>query len=413
MQYQDLIEKMAFRKLTPIQIATFNKFNNKKHLVGVAPTGTGKTHAYLIPLVGEITFDVMKLQAIIVVPTNELVNQVKLMIEPLLDEKVKLKVYDSKVDKKREYAWLEKYQPHIVIATPDKVIDFSNHGLNIGSTKYFILDEADMMFDEAFLSQIDNIINRINNAKYLLFSATINESMYTFIKKYFGAYDLIDTSNEHELKIEQRLIKSGLDNRDDIFLKVVNSLNPYLAIVFVSKKDNQDAVYNLLSDQGLKVGLLSAKLNQHQRKNMIKDIHDLKYQYIVASDLASRGLDFDCSHVINYDLPRDLEFFRHRSGRTGRMEKDGIVITIVNNNDRNKVRKLEELGNKFIEYKFEKGLMVTDKKEKSNIVSDEEMEKIKKIPKPKKVKPNYRKKNREKISKVKKEVRSKNYAKNR
>ncbi|VEU80615.1 DEAD/DEAH box helicase [Haploplasma axanthum] len=412
MKYINEIEKMGFAKLTPIQTEIINNFNNKRNLVGVAPTGTGKTHAYLIPLIGNIDVTKDEVQAIIIVPTNELVNQVKRMVEPL-SENIKIKSYDSKIDKGREIAWLDKYQPQLVISTPERLIDLSNNGLKINTSKYFVLDEADMMFDESFLKQIDLIIGRVSTAKFLLFSATITENMHMFIKKYFGVYDLIDTSKDHKLKIEHRLVKASLDNRIDTLNDLLRVLNPYLAIIFVSKKEDQTKIFDLLLDKGLSVTQLSSSLNQHQRKRVINDIIDLKYQYVVASDLAARGLDFDVSHVINYDLPYKLEFFKHRSGRTGRMEKEGIVITIVDNNDRNKVKRLEEMGFKFNEYRISSSEMIILSKEPKNKITNDELNAMKRIPKPKKVKPNYRKKNGDIVKSAKREVRRKNYAKNR
>lgn len=412
MNIEKYIKQLNFNNLTPIQSETIKHFNSNKNLVGVAPTGTGKTHAYLIPLIASINTNIDSLQAIIVLPTNELVNQVRLMLEPLLTDDIKVKTYDSKINKIREYEWLSKYQPHIVIATPERIYDFSQNGLKIDVAKYIILDEADMMFDEDFLKQIDAFVVRTKQAKYFLFSASITENMYTFIKKYFGVYDLIDTTNQHELKIEQRLIKTNFNNRLEILEQILNTITPFFCLIFVTKKEDQQEVFDLLLSKNLNVGLLSGNLNQHQRKNVIANIRDFKYQYVVASDLAARGLDFEVSHVINYDLPYHLEYFKHRSGRTGRMEKDGIVITIATNDCRHKITRLEKMGYKFKEYKIINNEMVLVQ-EKKVTISTEELQAIKKIPKPKKVKPNYRKKNKEKILKAKKEVRRKKYAKNR
>ena len=168
------------------------------------------------------------------------------MITPLLKDDFKLKSYDANMNRQRELNWLSNYQPHIVISTPEKLNDLSNNGLNIRKTKYLILDEADMMFDEYYLSQIDIMINKFIETKYLLFSATITNDMHQFIKKYFGSYDLIDTTNQHKLNIEHRLIRINYETRDEVLKKVLNNLNPYLAIIFVSKKEDQIKVYQNL-----------------------------------------------------------------------------------------------------------------------------------------------------------------------
>lgn len=405
--YDKYKELLNFKEFTPIQIETFKNFKNKRNLIGMAPTGTGKTHAYLIPIVDSINIDEPYLQAIIVLPTNELINQVYEMIKPLISQNLKVKAYDSTINKQRELNWLENNQPHIVISTPEKVSDFSRNGLNIGKTKYFVLDEADMMFDDYFLSKVDDVIARIPDSKYLLFSATITNNMHQFIKKYFGVYDLIDTNKEHKLDIEHRLIKINFETRESTLEKIVKKLNPYLAIIFISKKEDQLKVYNLLKELNQNVTLISSDLSKHQRKNILSEIHELKYQYVVASDLASRGIDFDASHIINFDLPKNIEFFRHRSGRTGRMGKSGIVITIVDNDDRNKVAKLIDSGINFIDYDTN---LEPKRKKEFNQMSKSDLESIKKIPKPKKVKPNYKKKNKEQIKKL---LKGKKNAKNR
>lgn len=399
MNYNNYLEKLNFNKFTPIQTESFKYFNNKKNFVGVAPTGTGKTHAYLIPLIENINVNNNYLQSIIILPTNELISQVRQMLNPIIKDGLKVKAYDANMNRKRELTWLKNNQPHIVISTPEKVNDLSFNGLNINQTKYLILDEADMMFDEAFLRQIDNIITRTKEAKFLLYSASISSTMNSFIKNYFGSYDLVDTSDQHELKIEHRLVRINYETRNEALNKIIDNLNPFLAIIFVSKNENQLAIYEQLRAKNLEVIMLSSELNKTQRKNVLNDIHNLKYQYVIASDLASRGIDFDASHIINYDLPYKLEFFKHRSGRTGRIGKSGVVITIVDNDDRHKVKRLEKMGFDFILYNTS---MVKRKTKAFNKLTKSELEAIRKIPKPKKVKPNYRKKNKQKIKQAKK-----------
>ncbi|HHW79613.1 MAG TPA: DEAD/DEAH box helicase [Acholeplasmataceae bacterium] len=412
MTIEQIIKELKFASLTPIQTEVMKNFNKNQHIVGLAPTGTGKTHAYLIPIIANIDLNINSLQAIVLVPTNELVNQVLKMFHET-NSTIRVKAYDAKTDKKRENKWLENNQPQLVISTPSKLIEFSKDNLlQIHKTKYFVLDEADMMFDFAFLSEIDQILDRMIKPKNLLFSATISENMKPFINKYFGNHIYIDTTKEHELKIEYMLFQTRIKNRLEMLLEIVANLNPYMALIFVSKNENQEEVYNALRNKGLKVGMMSSKLSANQRKNMIKDISDLKYQYVVVSDLAARGLDFDISHVINYDLPYQLEFFKHRSGRTGRMEKEGIVITIADDRDSRKIQRITEMGISFNRYNIAKSGFVKAIS-KDNKLLKVEVEAIKKIPKPKKVKPNSRKKNKEKIVEAKRKARKKLYDKTR
>lgn len=412
MNYKEILKELNFEKLTPIQEGVIKAFNSNKHIVGLAPTGTGKTLAYLLPIIAKIDVEDNSLQAIVVVPTNELVNQVYEMLRATKVD-LRIKAYDAKTDKKREQDWLTRNQPHIVISTPEKIIDFSKDNLlQVYKAKYFVMDEADMMFDHAFLSIIDQILSMIPNAKYLLFSATMNENMQPFISKFFGNYNFIDTTRDHNLKIEHMLFQSPVKTRLAILEEIVANLNPYMALIFVSKNEDQEPIYEALVAKGLNVGMMSSKLNASQRRNMIKDIQNLKYQYVIVSDLAARGLDFDISHVINYDLPYQLEFFKHRAGRTGRMEKEGIVITIALDRDSRKIQKLRQMGFELNKYHISKeGIRKSINKEHKLL--DVEIQAIRSIPKPKKVKPNYRKKNREELRVVKRKAREKLYDKNR
>ena len=148
----------------------------------------------------------------------------------------------------------------------------------------------------------------------------------------------------------------------------------------------------------LKVANLSGDMPVRVRRQVIKEVHELKYQYLVTSDIASRGIDFDASHIINYDLPYHLEYFIHRSGRTGRMGKTGEVYTIQGENDHRKIQNLSKKGIKFNEIKLSKsGIIPVVPRER--LLKEEEIQVIKSIKKPTKVKPNYRKKNKQQIEK--------------
>ncbi len=227
--------------------------------------------------------------------------------------------------------------------------------------------------------------------------------MEPFIRAYFGTYDLIDTSKSHELDIEYQLINIKHQDRLESLKKVIKHINPYVCLIFVSKKENQDLVYESLYELGLNVINFKSSLGIKRRKQIIDEIKNMKYQYVVTSDLAARGLDFKISHVIHFDLPHHLEFFMHRSGRTGRMNDSGVVITFLNVDDHRRIDKLRKLVD-FKEYQLTpEGLI--EKVSKKRPLSEAEKQAIKSIKKPKKVKPNYKKKNKQQVSKAKKQAR--------
>ncbi|NLG31206.1 MAG: DEAD/DEAH box helicase, partial [Acholeplasmataceae bacterium] len=212
--------------------------------------------------------------------------------------------------------------------------------------------------------------------------------------------------------IKHYVIKAGTRSRGFILKDLLKILNPYFCIIFVSKKEDQPEVFNLLNEMELKVANLSGDMPVRVRRQVIKEVHELKYQYLVTSDIASRGIDFDATHIINYDLPYHLEYFIHRSGRTGRMGKTGEVYTIQGENDHRKIQNLSKKGIEFNEIKLSKG-GITYVIPRERVLKEEEIQVIKSIKKPTKVKPNYRKKNKQQIEKALKEHRRKEYAKNR
>ena len=410
MTIKAMLDKLKYEKITPIQEGVFKAFPSPKHLVGLAPTGTGKTHAYLLPILSSINQELKQLQALIIVPTNELVVQVEKMLLEVTDE-FSVKTYYGGTNKMREQDWLLRHQPQIVIATPKQILEYvyEMNLLKIHTARYVVFDEADMMFDEAFLTMIDQMLPALEKAKYLLFSATLSSSMEPFIKTYFGSYDLIDTSSKHDLKITYKLINIKHQPRLDALKELIKHLNPYLAFIFVSKKENQDEVYQALLEVNDKTANLNASMGVKKRAKLIEEINALKYQYVVTSDLAARGLDFKISHVIHYDLPHFLEFYMHRSGRTGRMYDTGEVITFMTVDDHRKIDKLKEKGIPFQNYTMtSKGIEKVHVKK--TVQSQEEIDAIKKIKKSTKVTPNYKKKRAKAIKKVKNELRRKSYA---
>lgn len=406
MYIKEKLEQLGFKTTTPIQDGVFSHIDHKKHLVGLAPTGTGKTHAYLLPILGRIDIEKNDIQAVVIVPTNELVIQVHQMLVEI-DDKVIVKAYYAGSDKQREVNWLKKQQPHIVITTPNrlKLFAIDEQALKFKHTKYFVLDEADMMFDEDFMGLIDQVLPMLTHAKIMLFSATITNLMRPFIQSYFGQYNLIDTSKDHDLDIEYQLINIKYQDRLESLKKVIKHINPFTAFIFVSKKENQDIVYEALHEMGLNVISFKSSLGIKRRKQIIEEIKAHKYQYVVTSDLGARGLDFEISHVIHFDLPHHLEFFMHRSGRTGRMNKSGKVITFLSVHDHRKVEKLRKFV-KFNEYIItNEGL--SRKLIRTKTISDAERQAIRSIKKPGRVKPNYKKKNRNLVLTAKKQARRK------
>src|SRR5690606_3535141 len=243
MTIEKMLETLEFKELSLIQQKVIESFDKANHIAGLAPTGTGKTHAYLFPLLSRLKRVPNEVEAIILLPTNELVNQVAQMIEKT-DPEVFFKSYFGSLDMEREATRLKNQHPNLIVTTPSKLIDLVIHknALNIKHIKYFVLDEADMMFDEDFMSMIDPVLVNQNVEKFLLFSASITRSMEPFIRKYFGQHLLIDTTKHVELKIKYKLLKVN-EQRINQLSELLDHLNPYLCIIFVSKNEDIQRVY--------------------------------------------------------------------------------------------------------------------------------------------------------------------------
>jgi ATP-dependent RNA helicase CshB len=212
------------------------------------------------------------------------------------------------------------------------------------------------------------------------------------------------------LNIKHYFIKTKEQDRFIFLKKIINTINPYLAIVFCNKKESADLVYEWMKNEGQNVCLIHGDIDYRKRKQLIKRINNLEFQYIVATDILARGIDIiGVSHVINYELPKDFEFYIHRSGRTGRIDFDGIAISLYEFNDNSYLDKLESRGVK-TEYKAIKNNEIVDaviRKARDRRIRPEnelDYEAKRKVKRPKKVKPGYKKKYQAAVDKEKKKL---------
>lgn len=403
---EEAIKKLGFQTFTPIQEKVFEAFDKYKHIISLAPTGTGKTHAYLLPIMDKIDKNKKTVQAVICVPTNDLVIQVEKMARDL-DLGIDIKAYVSGKDRLRELEQLNVRQPQLVIATPGKLEDYAikENRLKIHTTETFVLDEADMMLDFDFMTTLDQVFLSVKDARLLMFSATLPYGLDKFITTYFGRAYMIDIQDPSVLNIEHGLILTKMDSRDKDFIKLLKTFHPYICMVFVSKKETIDSVYDLLLKEGYKVAKISGDTKVKERSQIMANLRALKYTHLVSSDIASRGIDLEgVTHVVNYELPFQLEFYIHRSGRTGRANRSGVVYSLYTTEQSRKIDNIAKRGIHFKKYQLtDDGLKEIIRKSKG--LSEEEVAAIKKIKKPTKVTPNYKKKNKALMDQAKKVAR--------
>ncbi|TVP95868.1 MAG: DEAD/DEAH box helicase [Acholeplasmatales bacterium] len=337
------LEALGFERYTEVQNAVIPAALAGRDLMVSSQTGTGKTHAYLIPIFEKLVPEDDTVSAVIMSPTRELATQIEQFARQLAEHApwpIRIGLYTGGKDRDREVDALKKRQPHVVIGTPGRIRDLTetSHALAIHKAKTLVIDEADMTLESGFLEAIEHIYATVPaNAQMMVFSATLPESLRPFLKRSMRQpllVDLVDHSLQN-LNLTHTFIKcTSSRSKDDRLKETVANINPYLAIIFANKKEDVERLGRMLYQDGVNVVMLHGDLPPRRRKQILNDIRRLKYQYVVASDMASRGIDLvGVSHIINYDLPKDMAFFVHRIGRSGRMGQSGETISYFTDQD--------------------------------------------------------------------------------
>lgn len=403
----DAIKNLKFKELSKIQEEIIPLALKKNSLIGQSRTGSGKTHAFLIPVFQNLIEDKLECQAVITAPTRELAMQIFNVANHIASyskEKIDIRIYTGGTDRVKEIEKLQNSQPQIVIGTPGKLSDLviKENALKIYTAKMLVVDEADMSFEIGFLDDLDKIAGVLDEPQILVFSATINESILPFVRKYIESDKHINIKERDNSNIKHILLPVRSEGKYLALRSLLKTFNPYLCLIFANTKKRAIEVSDFLKGEGYKVCLLHGDIQVRERKRLMREISDLKYQYIVASDIASRGIDIEgVSHVVNFELPSDYEFYIHRSGRTGRMNMDGICYSLYDFENKNYLDQLEKKGIKFEKMQIKNNELIPYKgdsrKRRAKPINQEEA-KIKRImAKPKKVTPGYKKKRQEKI----------------
>lgn len=406
----EALEDLSFIKPTEVQKEVIPKVLKGDNVIVQSQTGTGKTHAFLLPIMNNLE-NKDEVQFVIIVPTRELAYQISEEINKITkfsSEFIDVRTYVGGTNRESEIERLKSSQPQIAIGTIGKIKDLaiSTNLLKIHTANTVVVDEADMVFESSELEDIDSIFSRFKeNVQTLVFSATIFNDLIVFLNKYLTKFEFVDLTNKkiaHE-KIKHVFIPTKNKNKFELLVDLLNTFHPYLALIFANQKASVHEIATYLGENGFKVGKLTGDLEPRERKQVLRRIKAAEFQYVVASDIASRGIDIvGVSHVINFELPNDLEFFIHRTGRTGRLAYDGVSISFYDYEDDNYIKKLEAKGLKCIYMALKNGELVPTKernsktKSKTSVLEDAIH---KSIPLPKKVKPGYKKKRKEIIQK--------------
>lgn len=366
-----LLYKNGIKTPTEIQRAAIPAIFKGRDIVGRSETGTGKTLAYLLPVMQRIRTDTENTQVLIMTPTRELAKQV-FQVAGTFAKDMNIDVTDVIGGRTIENQIQKlKRDPHIVIGTPGRLLDhLKRRTLDISNAGVVVLDEADQMLAAGFREDIDALIDVMPKKKQvLLFSATMAEEAKKLSHKYMKSAFTIDVSEKAVAStVEQRVYETTKTRKLALLIRHLNSMNLYMALVFCNTREGaHELAGELQVNTDFVVDEIHGDMTQGQRNQVIREFAKAKIQILVASDIAARGIDVEgVTHVFNYDIPRNLEYYIHRIGRTGRAGTNGISITYATPEDGSILRRLEKSIRETITKYDEKGNIRHIKNKKTN-----------------------------------------------
>jgi ATP-dependent RNA helicase DeaD len=363
------IEELGYEQPMPVQEKTIPfMLEQTADLVALAQTGTGKTAAFGLPVLNLIDASRKQVQALVLAPTRELCIQISNDLKNYSKNMRGLRVvpvYGGE-DIRTQLRQLDT-APQIIVATPGRLIDLIERGkVELGAIDFLVLDEADEMLNMGFKEDIETILERTpETRRTMLFSATMPKEIANIAKRYMKNYEeiTVGTKNSGSENVEHIYYVSQAKQRYLVLKRIVD-LNPDIyGIVFCRTRQETKEVAERLMHDGYNADALHGDLSQAQRDNVMQKFRIRNIQLLVATDVAARGLDVsDLTHVINYNLPDDVEIYTHRSGRTGRANKKGIAVSIIHSKEKFKIKDIERMLRKtFIQEQIPNGLEVCKK----------------------------------------------------
>ena len=331
------LEKKGYGYPTTIQMEAIPHFMEWKDVIAKAPTGTGKTFAFGIPMIEHIDPECSDVQGLILAPTRELAIQIGDELRGLLTyyNGIRVAVLYGGAGIGPQIKQLER-KPQIVVATPGRLMDhYNRHTIRLDKIQTVVLDEADRMLDMGFFRDVTKIIEKVKNRKNLgLFSATISQEVMTVSWMY--QRDEVEITVEPKQKdrpdIEQYSMTVTPLEKAERTLKLIRSQGYERIIIFCNTKHMCQRLCDDFKRAGLDCDCIHGDIRQSQREKAMQRYRDGKLQVLIATDVASRGIDVDdVDCVINYDVPEENEYYFHRIGRTGRAKRKGVAWSIIGN----------------------------------------------------------------------------------
>ena len=351
---------MGFKNATPVQQQAIPTILEGKDLIACAQTGTGKTGAYLIPLLDRISHAAHDhTSTLILVPTRELAKQIDDQVEGLsyFVSAQSIAIYGgSKGENWDQQKKALTSGADIIIATPGRLIAHMNMGyVKFDKLDYLVLDEADKMLDMGFMDDIMRIVKELPTKRQtLLFSATMPPKIRTLAKNILNEPAEISLAvSKPAEKIDQRFYFTYDNQKLPLLENLIKEMDVQNMIVFTSRKSNVNSIVRSLQKLGFTAEGIQSDIEQEDRERILREFKNKQHQILVATDILSRGIDIDnLTHVVNFDMPQDAEDYIHRIGRTARAAATGTALTFVNEKDMYKIPRIERLIEKVVP-KFE------------------------------------------------------------
>jgi ATP-dependent RNA helicase DeaD len=338
-RFVQAVQKMGFVEPTPIQQAAIPVLLAGRDVIGQAQTGTGKTAAFMLPLMQGLDPTRHTIQALVLAPTRELAKQVAGAGNELGQETAVriLAVYGGQSYTIQKRALGRGVD--IVVGTPGRLLDLLHQGeMDLSHVHFLVIDEADEMLEMGFVDDVESILKELSSERQIaLFSATMPEAIRKLANRYLVTPEKISVNPEHitVAETEQRIYRVREENKLAALVRLLEVEDISTGLIFVRTKVRSQELADELNTIGFPADALNGDLNQNRREQVLDRFRQHTLKLLVATDVAARGLDIEnVTHVINYDFPQDAEDYVHRIGRTGRAGKTGIAISLLTSRER-------------------------------------------------------------------------------
>ena len=343
----NVLKKSGIQNPTPIQQDSIIHILNNKDVIAEAQSGTGKTLAFLLPIFENISLNSQGIQALIISPTRELAIQITEEANKLSTAKDigVLSMYGGK-DIGSQMKKL-KGNIRLIIATPGRLLDhLKRKTVKLNTLKTIVLDEADQMLLMGFRNEIDLIMKETPKKKQTLcFSATMDSAVKKLAYRYMNDPIIVSVKKEEITlaNINQEVVETIDREKREALCKVLDEDNPFMAIIFCRTKRRADELEVVMHRRGYNCKVIHSDIQQSKRERIMKSFRNADIQYLIATDVASRGLDIGgVDHIYNYDIPENVETYIHRIGRTGRAGEKGYTCLFVDPKDSRMLSEIEK-----------------------------------------------------------------------